>query len=107
MGRPDGRYARPMTHCPDQLRRDREDVELRLARVARLLGLTASQLRQLEDGKRWPTFAEYDALAKLYGWPQMLDGVHRDRAMDLIELVNVQVAPGERREYVRRDRRAR
>jgi predicted transcriptional regulator len=54
----------------DLLRRDRERWGLRLARASWLLGVSMTELRELEAGTRWPSFETYDRICKLFGWPQ-------------------------------------
>jgi transcriptional regulator with XRE-family HTH domain len=63
-----------VSHYSDRLRRDREAAGLRLARVAGRLGITVPQYREPEDGERWPSYEEYNALSKLYAWPRAIVG---------------------------------
>lgn len=49
------------------IRKAREGADLSLHQAATKLGMTAANLRALEDGAFPPTAAEAQALARLYG----------------------------------------
>jgi hypothetical protein len=59
---------------PSMLARDRTRFGLRLARAARLLGVSVPELRELEAGKSWPDFDTHDRICKLFGWPEAFVG---------------------------------
>jgi hypothetical protein len=35
-----------------------------------IAGVAVREYRELEAGKRYPTFETWDRICKLYGWPQ-------------------------------------
>jgi transcriptional regulator with XRE-family HTH domain len=63
-----------MTMLGDLLQRDRKRLGLRPVRAAWLLGVSVTELRELEAGKTWPDFDTYDRICKLFGWPQAFVG---------------------------------
>jgi hypothetical protein len=56
------------------LRRDRERNGFTVGQVAWRVGLTPQEYRELEAGTRWPAWEAWDAICKLYGWPQTFAG---------------------------------
>jgi predicted transcriptional regulator len=56
------------------MRRDRKREGLRECGAAWLLGVSVREYRELEAGKRAPTFETWDRICKLYGWPQTFVG---------------------------------
>jgi transcriptional regulator with XRE-family HTH domain len=52
------------------LRRDRERWGMRVAEAAGRFGVSVREYRELEAGKRYPTFDTWHRICKLYGWPQ-------------------------------------
>jgi predicted transcriptional regulator len=65
---------RPVTMFGELLARDRTRLGLRLARAAWVLGVSVSELRELEAGTRWPDFDTYDRICEVFGWPQAFVG---------------------------------
>jgi transcriptional regulator with XRE-family HTH domain len=60
------------------LREDRERAGFTVDELAWRLGVTRSEYRELEAGKRFPTFATWNRISKLYGWPPRFE-VKTDR----------------------------
>jgi len=61
---------------PKMLRTDRERNGFTVGQVAWRIGVTPEEYRDLEAGTRWPSFETWDAICKLYWWPQtFIDGV--------------------------------
>jgi transcriptional regulator with XRE-family HTH domain len=54
----------------DMLRRDRERWGMTEAQTARRFRVSLRDYREIEAGERDPDFATYDAICKLFGWPQ-------------------------------------
>jgi transcriptional regulator with XRE-family HTH domain len=63
------------------LREDRERSGLTVDEIAWRLGVSRREYRELEAGKRFPTFSTWDRICKLYGWPQRFAGIHGDRSV--------------------------
>jgi len=59
---------------PDVLRRSRERWGMRECQAAWRFGVSVREYRELEAGKRAPTFETWDRICKLYGWPQTFVG---------------------------------
>jgi hypothetical protein len=49
--------------------------------AAWLLGVTVREYRELEAGARFPSFETWNAICKLYGWPQTFAGKAESRAL--------------------------
>jgi transcriptional regulator with XRE-family HTH domain len=54
----------------DMLKRDRERWGMSEAQAARRFGVTLRAYREIEAGERFLEFDTYDAICKLFGWPQ-------------------------------------
>jgi transcriptional regulator with XRE-family HTH domain len=52
---------------PKMLRQDRRRAGFTVDETARRLGVTRREYRELEAGKRSPTFATWNRICKLYG----------------------------------------
>jgi hypothetical protein len=52
------------------MERGRKREGFRVCRAAWLLGINVREYREIEAGKRSPTFETWDRICKLYGWPQ-------------------------------------
>jgi transcriptional regulator with XRE-family HTH domain len=55
---------------PKMLREGRERAGFTVDETAWRLGVTRSEYRELEAGKRFPTFQTWNRICRLYGWPQ-------------------------------------
>ena len=62
-----------MAGFPKMLREDRERSGLTVDEIAWRLGVTRREYRELEAGKRFPTFQMWDRMCKLFGWPQRFE----------------------------------
>ena len=58
---------------PKMLREDRERSGLTVDEIAWRLSVSRREYRELEAGKRSPTFVTWDRICKLYGWPQRFE----------------------------------
>jgi transcriptional regulator with XRE-family HTH domain len=58
---------------PNMLREDRERAGLTVDEIAWRLGVSRREYRELEAGKRFPTFITWNRICKLYGWPQRFE----------------------------------
>ncbi len=47
---------------------------LRVCRAAWFIGVSGREYRELEAGTRFPTVETWNAISKLYGWPQTFVG---------------------------------
>jgi predicted transcriptional regulator len=56
------------------LRRDREQLGLRIGQAAWLLGVTPAEYQRLERSERWPSWETYDRIERLFGWPRTFVG---------------------------------
>jgi DNA-binding XRE family transcriptional regulator len=54
----------------DILRRDRQRWGMSEAEAARRFGISLHVYREIEAGTRFLDFTTYDAICKLFGWPQ-------------------------------------
>jgi transcriptional regulator with XRE-family HTH domain len=54
-------------------REDRERSGLTVDEIAWRLGVTRPEYRELEAGKRFPTFVTWNRICKLHGWPQRFE----------------------------------
>jgi transcriptional regulator with XRE-family HTH domain len=52
------------------LAQDRKQAGWSMGFVAWRLGVTVGEYRELEAGERAPSFETWDAICKLFGWPQ-------------------------------------
>ena len=66
------------------LKHVRANRRFELADVARSTGISPVRLKEFEDGKRDPTFRQFEALAGVYGVPSYLLGI--DALPNLAEL---------------------
>jgi DNA-binding XRE family transcriptional regulator len=55
---------------PGMLEHDRKQAGWSVARAAWELGVSIREYRELDAGKRSPSFETWDRICKLYGWPQ-------------------------------------
>lgn len=55
---------------PKMLERDRQRSGFTVGQVAWRFGVSVREYRELETGKRVPSFETWDRICKLYGWPQ-------------------------------------
>jgi transcriptional regulator with XRE-family HTH domain len=55
---------------PKILREDRERAGFTVDETAWRFGVTRREYRELEAGMGFPTFATWNRICKLYGWPQ-------------------------------------
>jgi predicted transcriptional regulator len=60
-----------MAMLPTMLEQDRRQAGWSVGRLARHLGISVREYRELEAGERRPTFKTWDRICKLFGWPQM------------------------------------
>jgi DNA-binding XRE family transcriptional regulator len=63
-----------MAALPDMLKTDRERRGFTMGQAAWRIGVRTPEYRELEAGTRSPSFETWDAICKLYGWPQTITG---------------------------------
>jgi len=66
---------------PAMMERDRKREGLRVCPAAWLIGVSVREYRELEAGARFPSFETWNAICKLYGWPQTFAGKAGSRAL--------------------------
>ena len=75
-----------MAGFPKMLHADRERSGLTVDEIVWRLGVSRHEYRELEAGKRFPTFQTWDRMCKLYGWPQRFE-VEADRGKRQVSAV--------------------
>lgn len=63
---------------PTMLANDRRRAGWSVARAAHELGVSIRAYREIEAGERSPSWETWDAICKLYGWPQTFVGRRRE-----------------------------